>query len=283
MKHQDIYIKKRNGDRVLFDEQKLRQALERSGAKPNEIEHALNQVQKIIEEDISTHKIYQVAYRALKKHSRHSAGRYRLKKAMMELGPSGYPFEKFIGKIFEGFGYKTQVGVIVQGVCVQHEVDVVARNDKEQIMVECKYHSDVALKSDVKVALYIHSRFLDVSKAWDKIAENKGLQFKGMVVTNTRFSDDAIQYGVCVGMKLMSWDYPRGNSLKDWIDRLGYHPITSLSSLTKSEKQYFLDHGIVLCRDVFRHKELMAELGFSPQKTKNVLHEVQDLTGSKYL
>jgi len=280
MEQEAVYVKKRNGDKVLFDEQKLIRALKNSGAKPLEIEEALHRVHSILHDGITTHRIYQEAYRSLKKRSRHSAGRYRLKKAMMELGPSGYPFEKFMGKLFEGIGYRTQVGIIVKGACVQHEVDVVARNEKEMIMVECKYHSDVALKSDVKVALYIHSRFQDVSKAWAEIPENKGLQFKGMVVTNTRFSDDAMQYAECVGMQLISWDYPRGNSLKDWIDKLGYHPVTSLSRLTKAEKQYLLDKGVVLCRDLPRHKELFRELGFNKQKTDRVLTEVRVLTAN---
>ncbi|MBN2616108.1 MAG: restriction endonuclease [Bacteroidales bacterium] len=280
MQNGTIYVKKRNGDRVLFDEEKLIRALKSSGAKPLEIESALRQVHKMLYDGISTHKIYQEAYRSLKKKSHHSAGRYRLKKAMMELGPTGYPFEKFVGKLFEGKGYRTQVGVVVQGACVQHEVDVIARNETEQIMVECKYHSDVSLKSDVKVALYIHSRFQDVSKAWGELRENEGLQFKGMVVTNTRFSDDAMQYAECVGMPLMSWDYPRGNSLKDWIDKLGYHPVTSLSRLNKMEKQHLLDKGIVLCRDLPGHKEVLQSLGFNKQKTDRVLTEVKALTGN---
>ena len=280
MQNGAIYVKKRNGDKVLFDEEKLIQALKSSGAKPLEIESALHQVREMLYDGVSTRKIYQEAYRSLKKKSHHSAGRYRLKKAMMELGPTGYPFEKFVGKLFEGIGYRTQVGVIVQGACVQHEVDVIARNKKEKMMVECKYHSDVSLKSDVKVALYIHSRFQDVANAWRKVPEDQGLEFRGMVVTNTRFSDDAMQYAECVGLQLVSWDYPKGNSLKDWIDRLGYHPVTSLSRLTKNEKKYLLDQGVVLCRDLPQHTELFHELGFNKQKTDRVLTEVKALTGN---
>lgn len=279
MQNGAIYVQKRNGDRVLFDEEKLIRALKSSGAKPQEIESALRKVREMLYDGISTHKIYQEAYRSLKKRSHHSAGRYRLKKAMMELGPTGYPFEKFVGKLFEGNGYRTQVGVIISGACVQHEVDVIARNNTEQIMVECKYHSDVSLKSDVKVALYIHSRFQDVSKAWSELPENKGMQFKGMVVTNTRFSDDAIQYAECAGLKLMSWDYPRGDSLKDRIDRLGYHPLTSLSRLNKTEKQFLLDKGIVLCRDLPKHSDILQSMGFNKQKMERVLTEARALTG----
>jgi len=272
-----IYITKSNGDRVPFDEEKLREALKHSGARPEQVEEALERVKQNLFEGISTHKIYQTAYRILQKRSRHVAGRYRLKKAMLELGPSGYPFEKFVGKLFESKGYTTHVNAHIQGACIQHEVDVVAKKESHQIMVECKYHGDNRGKSDVKVALYIHSRFLDVSKAWKAIQNDESMVYEGMVVTNTRFSDDATKYAACTGLRLVSWDYPMGNSLKDWIDRSGYHPITSLSLLKKSEKQFFLEKGIVLCRDLKDYSHLLEQLGMNVQKSHKVLAEAESL------
>lgn len=277
MNEQLILVKKKNGEKVPYDEQKLVHALQRSGASQHDIEIALSQVNKIIHNGISTRKIYEVAYKSLKKRSHYSAGRYRLKRAMMELGPSGYPFEKFIGKIFEAEGYQVKVDQIVAGACVTHEVDVIARNENEQIMVECKYHSDTSIKSDVKVALYIHSRFLDVEKTWQKTEEFNGLKFRGMVVTNTRFSDDAMKYASCVNLGLISWDFPRGKSLKDLIDKAGYHPITSLSTLTQSEKSKLLDKGLVLCRDISNHVDLLKEIGLQKPKIDRIIKEAKDI------
>lgn len=278
MEQSKILVIKSNGESVPFEEDKIRQALKRSGARPGQIEEALRLVKQQLYDGITTHKIYQVAYRVLKKRSHHVAGRYRLKKAMLELGPSGYPFEKFVGKLLDAKGYTTRVDQIVQGVCITHEVDVVARNESEQIMVECKYHSDVKRKSDVKVALYIHSRFLDVSKAWKNSQQNDNITYTGMVVTNTSFSDDATQFAECAGMQLVSWDYPKGNSLKDWIDRSGLHPITSLSLLKKSEKQFMLEKGVVLCSDLKDYTHLLQQLGMNSQKIRKVLAEADALT-----
>ncbi len=277
MDEQLILVKKKNGEKAPYDEQKLVQALQRSGANQHDIDIALSQVNKIIHNGISTRKIYEVAYNSLKKRSHYSAGRYRLKRAMMELGPSGYPFEKFIGKIFDAEGYHTKVDQIVNGSCVTHEVDVIARNEIEQIMVECKYHSDTSIKSDVKVALYIHSRFQDVEKTWQKTEEFNGLKFRGMVVTNTRFSDDAMKYASCVNLGLISWDFPRGKSLKDLIDKAGYHPITSLSTLTRSEKSKLLDKGLVLCRDISNNVNLLKDIGLQKPKIDRVIKESLDI------
>ena len=280
MSNDSIKIKKRNGDLAPFDEEKLRRALIRSGAKPRDLEEALEAVQGVLYDGIDTHKIYQTAYNSLKKRSHHSAGRYRLKKAMMDLGPSGYPFEKFVGKLLESQGYQSSVNVIVQGACVSHEVDVVALKGNEQLMVECKYHTDVSIKSDVKVALYIHSRFQDVSKAWAADSEDMEMKYQGMIVTNTRFSTDATQYAECVGLKLISWDYPRSGSLKDWIDQSGYHPITSLGLLTKNEKVRLLEKGLVLCRDVNRQRDLLEEVVLNKNKIPRILAEAHALSGT---
>ncbi len=274
-----IYVTKGNGDRVPFDEDKLRRALKNSGAGTLDVERALAAVKKSLYQGIGTHKIYQTAYRILKKSSRHSAGRYRLKKAIMELGPSGYPFEKFVGRLMESRGYQTRVNLIIQGKCVQHEVDVVARNQQEQIMIECKFHSDSKRNSDVKVALYIHSRFQDVAASWKQDEPDANIQYKGMVVNNTRFSDDATRYAKCAGLQLVSWDYPNGNSLKDWIDQSGYHPITSLSYLKKTEKQQLLDKNVVLCRDIEKNEPLLKTLGIPDYRIKNLLSEARQLSG----
>jgi len=277
MSNIDISVRKRDGAYVPFDIEKLRNALQRSGATANESADVVEKLKTKLFNGITTKRIYEIAYGLLRKRSNNAAGRYRLKKAILELGPTGYPFEKFIGKLFEADGYNAEVGVFVQGLCVQHEVDVVAQKGDKKYMVECKFHSDSRKKSDVKVALYIHSRFLDVSAKWKQEENNLEMVYKGMVVTNTRFSEDAMQFGKCAGMKVVSWDYPHGNSLKDWIDRSAYHPITSLASLRKKEKQFLLEMGIVLCRQLKEDFSVLDGLKLSNLRLRNIKKETLDL------
>ncbi len=274
-----ILIRKSNGEKVPFDESKLRTALQRSGASETDIELAMERVYKILQEGISTRKIYHYAYQSLRKLSKHAAGRYRLKRAMLELGPSGYPFEKFVAKLLETQGYKCTVNVLQQGKCVSHELDVIAEKDNIRIMIECKYHSEADRKSDVKIPLYINSRFLDVKSVWEK--ENPALFYKGMVVTNTRFSQDAVDYAKCEGLLLVSWDYPRHNSLKYQIDKAGLHPITSLGLLKKSEKQQLLDKGIVLCRQLVENAVLLENMRIHKSRIKNIINEANEIIGAR--
>ena len=249
MPQKTVFIRKRNGEKQAFDTNKLKRSLERSGAGEHAIDEVIREIEAKMVEGISAHKLYQMAYAVLRKKSHHVAGKYRLKKAIFELGPTGYPFERFVGELLKYQGYKVEVGKIVQGQCVTHEVDVIAEKDDRKYMIECKFHSDSKTKSDVKVSLYIHSRFLDVEQQWKK-QEGDGRFYQGWIVTNTRFTEDALNYGTCAGLHLISWDYPSEGSLKDRIDAAGFHPITALGGLNKKEKQALLDKDIVLCRNI---------------------------------
>ena len=272
----NIYVTKGNGDKVLFDPEKIKQALKMSGAGEAEQDKITALVMKNLYNGIPTGKIYRMAFDLLKKESHRLAGRYKLKSAIMELGPTGFPFERFVGKIFETQGYEVEVGVIVQGRCIQHEVDVIARKPGEMLMIECKFHRDSLSKSSVQVPLYIHSRFIDVKESWEK-QYGKNINYRGGVVTNTRFSCDAQSYGDCAGLLMISWDYPYDSGLKILIDKSGLHPLTSLISLTKAQKQKLLEKDIVLCSQLESNKNLLCDMGLSERQVDKILYEAQNL------
>ncbi len=275
--NKSVLIKKYSGEYQVFDINKLINSLRHSKADENHVQEIAREVQGLIEEGMTTKKIYQLAFKMLKSRSRVSASKYKLKKALMELGPSGFPFEKFVGKLFKFEGYKTEVGVIVQGNCVQHEVDVIAQKDNKHYMIECKYHSDQGRFCNVKIPLYIHSRFLDVERQWEHHKGHESKLHQGGVYTNTRFTTDAIQYGTCVGLLLTSWDYPQGNGLKDRIDKAGLHPLTALTSLTKAEKVQLLNKGIVLCKELVENPGFLGQIGISNPRRKKILEDSREL------
>lgn len=277
MKGENIQIIKMTGDKVLFNEAKLKHSLQRSGASDLVIQQVINKVEASLYNGISTKEIYKTAFDLLRKSSRHTAARYKLKKAIFELGPTGFPFEKFVSAILSYEGFKTKIGVIVKGKCVNHEVDVVAEKDNNHFMVECKFHSNAGRFCNVKIPLYIQSRFKDVEAQWEKQPGHETKFHQGWVVTNTRFTSDAIQYGNCMGLMLLSWDYPHKLSLKERIDQSGLHPLTCLTTLTKHEKQQLLDKDIVLCMDLCKNPGLLKSIHISGQRQKNILHEAHEL------
>ncbi|MDD2256918.1 MAG: hypothetical protein PHI57_07410, partial [Bacteroidales bacterium] len=161
--------------------------------------------------------------------------------------------------------------------CVTHEVDVIATKGLTQCFVECKYYQRTGKNANVQVPLYIRSRVNDLidkrrqSTRWD------AFQFEGWIATNTRFTLDAISYGVCSGLNLLSWDYPEGNSLREIVDRERIFPITVLTKLTQADKQKLMEMGIVICRQLSEKKHLLDEMGWDERKRKRVLKEAQVL------
>lgn len=273
----EIFITKASGEKSMYSENKIRASLQRVGATDEQIDFIIKEISTKLYEGIPTKKIYQLAFKLLKEGSRHIAARYHLKQAIMELGPSGYPFEKYIAEILNIQGYKTKVGEIIQGHCVTHEIDVVAEKENNYFMIECKYHNLSGVFCDVKIPLYINSRFKDVEQQWLKLPNHKTLVHQGWVVTNTRFSSDAIQYGTCIGLNLVGWDYPLKGSLKDQIDTLGLYPITCLTTLTRTEKQRLLDKKIVLCSELLNNEKLLEVNGVKASRVNTVMKEVQQL------
>ncbi|WGF92419.1 restriction endonuclease [Aequorivita marisscotiae] len=278
--NKSVLIKKYSGEYEAFDVNKLINSLRRSRADEDIIQDIARKVQEQIEEGMTTKKIYQLAFKMLKAKSRVSASKYKLKKALMELGPTGFPFEKLVGKLLAHEGFDTEVDVIVQGNCVQHEIDVIAQKDNNHYMIECKYHSDQGRVCNVKIPLYINSRFLDVEKNWERQKGHDTKLHKGGVYTNTRFTSDAVQYGKCVGLLLTSWDYPMDNGLKDRIDKAGLHPLTALTTLTKAEKSKLLDKGIVLCKELHENPALLEQIGVDKKRHKNILADSKELCQS---
>jgi hypothetical protein len=278
--NKSVLIKKYSGEYQAFDVNKLINSLRRSGADEDIIQNIARKVQEQIEEGMTTKKIYQLAFNMLKGKSRLSASKYKLKKALMELGPSGFPFEKLVGKLFTHEGYDAKVGEIVQGNCVQHEIDVIVQKDNKHYMIECKYHSDQGRTCNVKIPLYIQSRFLDVKAKWEHQEGHETKLHKGGLYTNTRFTSDAIQYGKCVGLLLTSWDYPMGNGLKDRIDKSGLHPLTALTTIAKAEKTKLLDKDIVLCKELHENPALLEQIGIDKKRHKKILEDAEALCKS---
>ncbi len=277
MKQPEIEIIKYNGEREKFSLDKLRDSLNRTGADENIIEQVIKKVRDELYQGITTKEIYNRSFSLLKKKKRYLASKYKLKKAIYELGPTGFPFERFIGAVLKYSGFKTEVGKTLKGKCVSHEIDVIAHKNGDTTIIECKFHSSQGLKCNVKVPLYINSRYQDVKKCWNSNPKNGTTLTEGWVVTNTQFTQDAIAYGKCCGLYLLSWDYPKNDSLKDRIDRLGLYPITVSTLLTKREKLFLLERNVVLCRELVRDYFYLDHLGVSETRKEKILNEVKAL------
>jgi hypothetical protein len=195
----------------------------------------------------------------------------------MELGPSGYPFERLMGEILERQGYTVKVGVLLKGECVSHEVDVYAENGDDIILMECKFHNQSGHKNDVKIPLYIQARFQDVEHVLRKNSSYNTKRITYWVATNTRFTKDAVDYGRCAEMKMIGWDYPPEKSLRDLIYETSLHPLSCLTSLSVKAKTTLLEKGLITCADLLKDEFALVDIGYSAVKRKRVEDEIKQL------
>ncbi len=244
----DIKVVKASGVVEDLNKDKLRSSLVRSGADTDRVEEVIEKVLYEIEPYTSTKKIYRIAKKYLRQFNHASGLRYTLKKAITKLGPAGYHFEQYYAELLKHYGYSTKTNFVIEGRCVSHEVDVFAVKDDEIMAVECKYHNRPCTASDIKVAMYVYARSRDLGYGFKYSQPKK--TFKGWLVTNTRFTADAIKYAGCMGLNVKSWGYPEHDSLKKMIENKKLYPVTVISGLRSGIIKTLIENRIILLKDL---------------------------------
>ncbi len=276
-----IKVLKSDGTIEDYNEDKLRQSLQLSGLGNAQIEYVLKKIKKHLYDGISTAKIHEQVERILLKASLAASIKYNIKKALFALGPTGYPFEHFVARVLSEYGYKTKVDQVLQGACVNHEVDVVAEKPGKISLVECKFHNRQGTKSNVKVVLYVYSRFLDIKESPTSAELTQGRKLIPWVFTNTRFTQDAVEYALCKGMRITAWRYPRKGNIQDLIEKYALYPITVFTDIPVDKIKEALRSGIVVIKDILEKKELSQRI--FGQEYLRIRLKVQDLISEKIL
>lgn len=271
-------ITKADGSTEEFKPVKLISSLKRAGAKPTEISRIVEAVEESLKDGMKTQMIYQKAFQLLRESNDPVAAKYSLRRAVFGLGPTGFPFEDFLGKVFEAEGYRTKRRLTLRGKCAIHEVDLAAYSPDHSFVAEAKFHARPGVKSDLQVAMYSYARYLDLESARVCADDTCGI-ISMYLITNTKFTTAAIKYAECVGVKLLSWDYPKQDSLQKKIERYQVYPITVLSRLSSGQKQALLQSGVILCSELLRKPNLLRRLGLSDQKIDGIFHEINSLQG----
>lgn len=266
-----IHVTKATGLKEHFSEEKVKYSIHRAGI-PDEMQNrVLEHVKSKLYEGIPTSEIFHHIIEFLGRHHPIAKAKYSLKQAIMDLGPTGYPFEDYFSFVLQHEGYTTQVRQILQGSCISHEIDIVAEKEGKKIMVEAKFHNGSGTRTDAHDALYTKARFDDI-KVKHKFNE-------AWLVTNTKATIDAINYGSCVGMQVISWSEPSGQSFRDLIEKSKLYPITTLTTLSQNTKQQLLDQHIVSCKALLKQPEVLSQFGLSENEKKEITTEAQLICG----
>ena len=276
--HAQLRVLKADGEEDFFDPLKLEESLMRAGAGEHTAHRITEMVSRNVFHGIRTVDIYRRAFVLLRKEERSAAARYSLRRALLEFGPTGHPFEDYVTRIFTKDGWMVAPRKVLKGKCVEHEVDIYGTRGAETMAAELKYHNDPAYKTDVKTVLYIKARLDDIWQC-DPTKETCPID-RSFLITNTKFTSQAIAYGSCARIELVSWNYPAKGNLFDLIVSTGVYPITALTSLKKSEKKLLIDRGIVSCDALEQERGALREILFTPDRVGDVLTESAGLCAS---
>lgn len=264
-----IHIIKASGEREKFNGRQIVETLLKAGASLEFANDVLKKLEEQIYEGITSKEILKKTLKLLEKNPDVWA-RYDLKRAIMSLGPSGFPFEEYFAQILKNYGYEVRVGDIMKGKKITHEVDIIAHKVK-RYMIECKYHNRVGIHTKSKSALYTYARFLDLKENFDF----------PWLATNTRCSPDVLEYAKSVNMKITSWKYPVGESLQDLIMKKGLYPITILKSVKGADKEKLYEAKIMLAKDLAGQnlKKLAVKTGLSEVVLQGIVNEANKIVG----
>lgn len=268
---------KSDGETEPFNKEQFRESLIRARVPVILIEDIYTKLEAKFSGSVTTTRIYDFVSKTLKKQHQHSLPRYKTKRSLLTLGPSGFPFEMFLARIFEEKGYETSIGMRLKGKCVSHEVDIVAKSKTQLLLAEVKFHNKNSFKTDTKVALYVKARWDDLKDTKFVNVEGPDTMTRGMIITNTKFTNNAKRYGHCAGVDMISFDYPKHGNLYDMIDETGLHPVTCLENITKSQKEELMNSGIITCSDLMKDEMTLDRLKLSKVKKKKLLDEIQSV------
>ncbi len=263
-----ILITKADGTSQEFNSAKLHGSLVHAGADDAIAEEIVNEIAKELYEGITTTEIYRRAFAHLRERKHPAASRYSLKRAMLEFGPSGFPFEAYLAEIFRAKGYSAKIGQIIQGACVEHEVDVVMMKDAVTTYIEAKFHNTVGFKTDLQVSLYVKARMDDI-----RATVKDPHAVLGLLATNTKFTSQVVQYSTCAGLGLLGWEYPDKGNLHDLIDETHLYPITALTSISNREKAALMSEKVVLCNGILQNSSAFLRAGIPEKRIGEIITE----------
>lgn len=241
------------GQQEEFSKEKIINSLLRAGIKKDVSLKIADQIEKKAYPDISTLEIYKLIKQKIKKEK--SGFRFNLKMAMKELGPDGFIFEKFIKEIFETLGFNVLINQYLNGRCVSHEMDVIAEDKKKKYIGECKFRNRTGDRVDLNISMKMFSVMDDILNT-NIPAKNK---LKPIIITNEKFTGQAIKYAQCKKIKLLGWNFPKEKGLERIIEEYKLYPITILPSFKKNYLCFFAENEILLVKDIDRNKKIIID------------------------
>ncbi|KPJ70467.1 hypothetical protein AMJ51_01820 [Microgenomates bacterium DG_75] len=214
-----ITVVKYDGREEAYNQKKVLDSILRAGVNKEEAQKILSQVEAKLHDKITTKKLYQIVHQEIVRQNLPiQSNFYRLREALAKM--DSIDFEKFIKEILEKEGYASQWNVIVPGFCVEHQIDVIAKNkSNETFFVEVKHHRNFHRDCGLGEMAELWGRLEDLQKGYQKGKSQYDFS-NAWLITNTKFSEHAKKYASCKQLRLTGWRYEFEDITKQLKDGL---------------------------------------------------------------
>jgi hypothetical protein len=246
-----VYVTKADGTRQMFMREKVVRTCLRLGASRDMAEAVVRKVEGKIYYGIETKTILRMVFRFLSAHKTAIKHRIDLRRALSLIKPQPN-FEQFIQLLLREQGYEVIPNQIIQGKCVEHEVDAIARKAGETYLVEVKHHSNHHTPTGLDEGRIARAVLEDVTDAF-KLGLNSLQVDNAMIVCNTKLSEHAKRYTRCRGIRHLCWGSPPEHNLQTIIDAHKLYPITCLKGVKNDARTRLASAGVLLLKQLITH------------------------------
>ncbi len=277
MSKEKTLILKKNGEEELFDPRKLCGSIVMTGVSEDLSQQVCGIIRSSLASEVSSDEIFKITRHYLYQHDPGIAAVYGLERGLSALGPSGFLFEQYVARLLEKMGYRVQTNVYAKGEGVEHEVDVWAEKGNLVFLIEAKYRNDYKTKTHIDQIMYADARLGDIRRAAKQRGDEK--EYYMWVVTNTKFTDNAIHYVEYRDLQLMGWDFPKYINLMKLVYEKKLYPVTVLPSITKHALKEMAERNIILVQELkdYSIDRLREEFDLSMTLSKKLHQEILDL------
>jgi hypothetical protein len=214
-------------------------------------------IEKRLYDGITTQMILKLIFTYMRKYRPAVSHLFDLKQGISLMAPKP-EFELFIQVLLGHSGFEVSPSQVLRGKCGEHEVDGVARKDGVTYFVEVKHHFSYHALTGLDESRIAWAVLEDVTEAFTLGLTDLKID-RAVIVTNTRYSEHAIQYGKCKNLIQIGWTSPEHFGLRDVIEKNKLYPLSCLRGVSPQDRLRLVNAGIVLIKQLLDQDTLTIE------------------------
>ena len=268
-------VKKADGSMQVFDREKIVRTCLRMGADRRAAYEIAERIERRLYPGISTERILQMIFQFMRRDKPSVSNLFDLRKGL-SLMSSKPEFEVFVQALLARSGFEVTPNRLLVGRCVEHEVDAIAKKDGITFFVEAKHHSMYHTLTGLDESRIARAVLEDVMEG---VAMGKSdLKIdRAMIVTNTRYSEQAVRYGNCRNILQIGWSSPTDKGLQSMVAGTKLLPLSCLRGLGLNARIKLALSGIVLFEQIVQEDtmELARKTGLPGELIRNIKEKIE--------